>query len=259
MRSFGLLVVPFAAGVVALSDSAASVALVDRAHALSVRTADSGLLFDDELVSQVRERLGDECGEDDMKAQCLKQFDEIFRFATATTGSAGGEPLSVDHFVKVMTDSAASMTKSYEAKMRNMGAGKLSFLQHKASAKQRAAEFDLGVPCYGGTSCTVLSTVWNACNYGRMLSMMTYQMLNISAHILSVMESLLCACVYAPVVPGGRCFMPSRALYVGCGSVAITAKTMWSGTTSVWESVKGATRRCNVHNPAAVAAASALR
>lgn len=213
-------------------------------------------IFSDDMVDQVKAQLGVECGED--RDACLKTFDEIYNFATA----ASPDGVSVDKFVKTLTDTNQQMLKSYSKKMDKLSIGKLSFLQERALARSRdrGETIDQGVPCWGSTSCTVLSTVWNACNYGRLLTMTAYQSNNIVAHILTVMESLLCGCVYLPVVTQGFCLMRHNVFFPTCGVISTAAQFFANSVSkSLWQGVAGVTRKCQLHEPSALMMAKALR
>ena len=83
----------------------------------------------------------------------------------------------------------------------------------------------------------------NGCNYGRILTTSTYQGLNLIAHVLSIVSSVVCGCVH--VGPASKCALSK--IYMFCQVPDRWRADAFSRATSAWESVKAMTRKCGVH------------
>lgn len=85
----------------------------------------------------------------------------------------------------------------------------------------------------------------NACNYGRLLAQASYAMVNTSAHILTVMTSVACGCVYAGEF--GMCILQKAApMFPICESVQGVQKAIFAGSQNAWEAVKATTKTCDM-------------
>jgi len=188
--------------------------------------ASNPTIFDDTTFTSVKNALATECGEENKDA-CLKQFDTVMNFADRQNGH-----VTVADFVSAVQKNTEQLQKSVENQM-----GVVSFLNSKANV-------DLSVPCTGTGSCLLAEKAMNACNYGRVLTTVNYQTVNINAHILGVVSSMLCGCVY--VANSGVCLLSGK-LYPVCETADKLRQNMFQASVSSWEAVKGMTRKCNIH------------
>merc|ERR1712061_322907 len=60
-------------------------------------------------------------------------------------------------------------------------------------------------PCNSQTLCTIDALVANKCSYMRQGLQLAYQGLNIVAHVMGVLVTLLCGCIF--VAGGARCVL----------------------------------------------------
>ena len=196
--------------------------------AIGVLASANPTIFDDALIEQVKDGLTNECGAE-KKDVCQRQFETMMEFAQ---GQGSGN-VSIKNFIDTLEHQNLELSKQTERKM-----GALSFLQDKAKG------IDLSVPCYGTASCMLAEKAINACNFGRVLTMINYQTVNINAHILNVISSLLCACVY--VGDSGICLLAGKAFPI-CEQYHKSASSMFQSSVSSWEAVKAVTRKCAIH------------
>merc|ERR1719473_1667287 len=109
-----------------------------------------------------------------------------------------------------------------------------------------AANLQVSDACVDAVSCNLAERASNACNYGRMLASSTYQSLNIAAHVISTVTSLLCGCVYTG--SHGICLLAKAAAsYPICESTNNIREKTFAQSASAWEAVKASTKRCALH------------
>merc|ERR1719231_142390 len=78
-----------------------------------------------------------------MKGLCEKQFDDVLHFSRS---SSSGDSVSVQQFIKALTENTNNITKSYEQKMKKLNLGKLSFLEERSLLSKET--LDTSVPCF---------------------------------------------------------------------------------------------------------------
>lgn len=100
----------------------------------------------------------------------------------------------------------------------------------------------LETPCGSPASCAVVAQAANACNFGRILTSTTYQLLNIQAHVIAVAASVACGCVHAANV--SRCALAK--MYTFCEITNTWRQSLLSASQSSWEAVKGMTKKCQL-------------
>merc|ERR1712151_452156 len=105
--------------------------------------------------------------------------------------------------------------------------------------------------CATPAACRLKTALANKCNYGREALQATYEGLNIAAHVMGVLISLLCGCTGVFVRGQAVCVL-QNVPPVCVFPYNVYVKT-FSGSTQLWEAVKGATKSCLVHGDAAVA------
>ena len=93
-------------------------------------------------------------------------------------------------------------------------------------------------PCGSESSCAVMAQVANGCNFGRILTQTTYQLLNLQAHVLAIAANVACGCIH--LGPMSRCFVK---LYTFCEITDAWRRSLLSSSTSSWEAVKGMTEK----------------
>merc|ERR1712062_634238 len=96
--------------------------------------------------------------------------------------------------------------------------------------------------CQGEASCALASLVANKCNYGRQALQSTYNGLNVAAHVLSVLISVLCGCVAV----GGKATCMLATVPETCIFPYAVYSKVFSGSVPLWEAIKASTKSCQV-------------
>jgi hypothetical protein len=103
--------------------------------------------------------------------------------------------------------------------------------------------------CASNAACKLKSMMANKCNYGREALQLAYQGLNIAAHVMGVVITLLCGCLF--VHSTAVCVLQSVPPI--CIFPYNVYGKVYSGSEQLWESVKGATKTCMMHGDVMIA------
>lgn len=98
-------------------------------------------------------------------------------------------------------------------------------------------------PCTSPGTCAMLERLSNVCNYGRVGIVAAYQAINIGVHIVSMLTTLLCACLN--VLSFSFCIL--KVVTPICVLVNNFYGGLFSNSVGLWESVKGNTKTCIMH------------
>merc|ERR1719507_531405 len=102
--------------------------------------------------------------------------------------------------------------------------------------------------CWGGASCALASFVANKCNYGREALQSAYQGLNVAAHVMSALISVLCGCVAV----GGKAMCILANVPETCIFPYTVYSKVFSGSVQLWKAVKASTKSCQVRGDVTV-------
>merc|ERR1711920_713447 len=124
-------------------------------------------------------------------------------------------------------------------------------LHRKAYSKMESLgkSFTTDTACGTEASCQLQSMIGNKCNYGRQAMQMTYQSLNLVAHVMGVLVTLLCGCLYVHTM--AVCVLQSVPPI--CVFPYNVYGKIWTQSIQVWESLKSVTKMCMIHGDAMVA------
>lgn len=105
-----------------------------------------------------------------------------------------------------------------------------------------------GTPCDSEASCTLVQAFANKCNYARISLQQSYEAVNVAAHVLGVMTSVLCGCVYGGTE--AKCLL--EGVPPTCVFPYMVYSRLFSASNELWEAVKGTTKACGVHGDARI-------
>lgn len=128
----------------------------------------------------------------------------------------------------------------------------------QSSSRSIAAHQQLALPlkelstdtaCATPMTCKLRGMIANKCNYGREALQAAYQGINIAAHVMGVLITQLCGCLY--VHEKVVCLLGSVP-EVCVFPYNVYSKT-FAGSIQMWEAIKGATKSCMLHGDASIA------
>merc|ERR1719424_1493214 len=98
-------------------------------------------------------------------------------------------------------------------------------------------------PCNSQTLCSIDGLVANKCSYMRKGMQLAYQGLNIAVHVMGVLITVLCGCLF--ILTQAKCilFMVPPI----CIRPYTVYSKAFSGSVQMWESVKSMTKTCIMH------------
>merc|ERR1712113_28120 len=99
------------------------------------------------------------------------------------------------------------------------------------------------VACATSATCRLRSLMANKCNFGREALQQTYQGLNLAAHTMGVLITLLCGCLYVNTAA----FCALQSVPPVCVFPYNVYSKIFTQTIQLWESVKTATKTCMLH------------
>jgi hypothetical protein len=199
-------------------------------------------IFDDGFLNQAEGALRDDCGD-----KCVSAFRKMMKWASDNVqpGPHSDSVAMKDALSELMKD-AENTGKDLVAKLTAPIVADVpltSFIRSKAKMS-----FPVDVPCVDDVSCAVLEKVAERCNFGRVGAQATYQAVNLAVHVVTVVTSLMCGC-----------------LYVGNMAACVLGKAPWctfmdavftgayKNSVQAWEAVKGATKTCSIHGDPRIA------
>jgi len=98
-------------------------------------------------------------------------------------------------------------------------------------------------PCNSETLCSIDGLAANKCSYMRKGLQIAYQGLNIVVHVMGVLITALCGCLF--VFTQAKCIL-SNIPPVCIRPYSVYSKA-FSGSVQMWESVKSMTKTCIIH------------
>lgn len=190
--------------------------------------------FSPAFVAEAKSSLQNSCGE-----ACVEVFDKIVAATDMNTSSQ--ERAST--VLKLLGDEALQQAE-YAARLQD------SF--HASVEKQTTKLGGLlssDTACATNSLCKLKALAANKCNFGRQSLQTAYQALNIAAHVMSIVITLLCGCLY--VHSTAVCALQSVPPI--CVFPYNVYGKVYSGSEQLWEAVKGATKTCMMHGDATIA------
>ena len=111
------------------------------------------------------------------------------------------------------------------------------------TSKSTSKVLGFGTPCDSEASCALVQAFANKCNFGRMSLQQAYEGVNVAAHVLGVMTSVLCGCLYADTQ--AVCLL--QGVPPVCVFPYMVYSKLFSASNELWEAVKGTTSSCQMH------------
>jgi len=189
-------------------------------------------LFDTEQQAVIRSELEKDCGND-----CVTAFNSMIRDISTPERASQ----SVGNNLKWLMEKEMNKAKAALLGSQNTA----SFTKRKVEKLSAISNWNpLDTPCFDSVSCGAAQMIGDACSYGRVLTLATYQATNIALHIFAVIEKVGCICI--DVVTRTMCvnagwFPPS------CDFPGKVFNKLMSMSNQIWEAVKGQTKSCKVH------------
>ena len=116
----------------------------------------------------------------------------------------------------------------------------------ETSSKLLPGLLSADVPCTSDTFCNILELVANKCNYGRLGIEAVYEIVNLVAHVLSIVENILCLCLHVTTID--MCFAPMIPFVnTVCNYPYEVYSQIFAATGKIWEVQKKMTKMCIVH------------
>merc|ERR1712190_483441 len=102
--------------------------------------------------------------------------------------------------------------------------------------------------CGSAMACKALELAANKCNYGREGLQAAYEGVNVAAHVMGVVVSLLCGCVYVL----GQAVCVLQSVPPVCVFPYNAYSKVFTASVQLWEAVKGATKTCMIHGDVSI-------
>lgn len=199
--------------------------------------------FDEETLRDAEAILRKDCGE-----SCVEVLRAI-AFPEGARGNATWASILQDITNEGMRQAGMSGRLEVASAMaaRVSHVGRVSDHASSGSAALPAL-FMNGVACGSKTACLIKSMLANKCNYGRVGLQMAYKGVNIVVHIMGVLTSLLCGCLY--VHRAAVCVL--QVVPPVCTFPYSVYSKLFKVSQQLWESGKSVTNVCMVHGSALV-------
>lgn len=98
-------------------------------------------------------------------------------------------------------------------------------------------------PCNSQTLCSIDGLIANKCSYMRKGMQLAYQGLNLAVHVMGVLITVLCGCLFV--------FTQAKCVLFAVPPICIRPYSVYSkafsGSVQMWESVKSMTKTCIMH------------
>lgn len=98
-------------------------------------------------------------------------------------------------------------------------------------------------PCNAQTLCSIDALVANKCSFRRKAQQLSYQGLNVVVHVMAVLITMLCSCMY--VIGAARCIL--SLIPPVCQRPYSVYSKAFSQSMGMWETVKASTKTCIIH------------
>jgi hypothetical protein len=189
-------------------------------------------VFDAKTNAELSQQLRKDCGQ-----QCVDMFDSFVQTAQSMPSKDGSKPKWTDALKTLMEGEYEKTLAFYHDDLAG-SVSSTSFVQDHN--KLTWTPFD--TPCAGTGTCKAAEIMSSKCNYGRLATLATYQAVNLAVHVFGVLTNALCGCVHAG--PASFCVLGS--FQPTCGAISPLYGKLYGMSTQVWESAKGATKRCKM-------------
>lgn len=218
--------------------------------------------FDAKLIEVAKGEMRKECGK-----SCLSQFDNMLLWLEENAAGvlSGG---SMGPFNLTNPDEATPGKLAWIA-LANKEFGKARNLSrtleladaavaeaspsvggtNQVQLQSRSRIFGAGgrgitdTPCADVGTCAMLEKTGQLCNYMRLGLVTAYQAINMAAHVLVILGSLLCGGLYIAFFP----IAILKTVTTFCDLPITIFMAGFTASANIWESTKGATKTCRMH------------
>merc|ERR1712110_20265 len=196
----------------------------------------------DTLIEEAEAILWKDCG-----AACVKVLKECVDAPELRQNRTQAEPEKFwESALAVFTDKTmgqvdyakrlqASMTSSSQSTLKH------SLKTHRAKGLLKLMNSDTA--CAMSTTCKLRGMVANKCNYGRAGMNLVYQGINLAIHVLGIVITLLCGCLYIHTM--ATCVLQSVPPI--CVFPYNVYGKIWTASIQIWEGTKAITKMCMMH------------